>query len=87
MPSKINFEVFVIKNKSSFSIAKLLNILIFTICLIWRRWNDKYKLKDNHVDDITEFDEDLWSGLADYILVKDKEDYIVVFKNVTEVDV
>lgn len=39
------------------------------------------------MDDITEFDEDLWSGLADYILVKDKEDYIVVFKNGTEVDV
>ncbi len=37
--------------------------------------------------EITKFDEDLWSGLLDYILVKDKEHYTVVFKNGTEVDV
>lgn len=37
------------------------------------------KTLDGIEGDITEFDEDLWSGLVDYILVKDKEDYIVVF--------
>lgn len=37
------------------------------------------KTLDGIEDDITEFDEDLWFGLVDYILVKDKEDYIVVF--------
>lgn len=37
--------------------------------------------------EITEFDEDLWSGLLDYILVKDKEHYTAVFKNSTEVDI
>lgn len=37
--------------------------------------------------EITEFDNDLWSGLVDYILVKDKESYTVVFKNGTEMDV
>lgn len=36
---------------------------------------------------ITKFDEDLWSGLLDYILIKDKGQYIVVFKNGTEIDI
>ena len=35
-------------------------------------------------DEITEFDEDLWSGLLDYILIKEKGHYTVVFKNGTE---
>lgn len=37
-------------------------------------------------EEIHEFDENLWSGLLDYILIKDKERYTVVFKNGTEVD-
>lgn len=37
--------------------------------------------------EFTEFDEDLWSGLLDYILIKDKGDYTVVFKNGTEIDI
>lgn len=36
---------------------------------------------------ITEFDEDLWSGLVDYILVKDIERYAVVFKNGMAIDI
>lgn len=36
---------------------------------------------------ITEFDEDLWSGVLDYILVKYSKHYMVVFKNGMEVDV
>ena len=45
------------------------------------------KSLDGIEGEITKFDEDLWSGLLDYILVKDKEHYTVVFKNGTEVDV
>ncbi|MCI5723755.1 MAG: hypothetical protein MR283_07075 [Erysipelotrichaceae bacterium] len=45
------------------------------------------KSLDGIEGEITKFDEDLWSGLFDYILVKDKEHYTVVFKNGTEVDV
>ena len=37
--------------------------------------------------EFTKFDEDLWSGLVDYILVKDKESYTVVFKGSTEIDI
>ena len=37
--------------------------------------------------EITEFDEDLWSGLLDYILIKDKGEYTAVFKNGTEIDI
>lgn len=37
-------------------------------------------------DEFTEFDEDLWSGLPDYILIKDKREYTAVFKNGTEID-
>ena len=62
--------------------------------------NNKIELKQNQktillnfmknldgVDgEFTEFDEDLWSGLLDYILIKEKEHYTVVFKNGTEVD-
>ena len=36
---------------------------------------------------ITEFDENLWSGLLNYILVKDSKHCTVVFKNGMEVDV
>lgn len=35
--------------------------------------------------EITEFDEDLWSGLMDYILIKEKGEYTAVFKNGTEI--
>lgn len=44
------------------------------------------KTLDGISGEITEFDEDLWSGLLDYILIKEKEHYTVVFKNGTEVD-
>lgn len=37
--------------------------------------------------EFTEFDEDLWSGLLDCILIKDKGEYTVVFKNGTEIDI
>lgn len=36
---------------------------------------------------ITEFDDDLWSGLVDYILVKDIESNAVVFKNGMAIDI
>lgn len=36
---------------------------------------------------ITEFDEDLWSGVLDYILMKDIESYAVVFKNGMAIDI
>lgn len=36
---------------------------------------------------ITKFDNDLWSGLIDYILVKDIERYAVVFKNGMAIDI
>lgn len=45
------------------------------------------KTLDGISGEITEFDEDLWSGLLDYILIKEKGHYTVVFKNGTEVDI
>lgn len=45
------------------------------------------KTLDGVKGEITKFDEDLWSGLIDYIIVKDKESYTVVFKGGTEIDI
>ncbi len=45
------------------------------------------KTLDGINGNFTEFDEDLWSGLLDYIIIKDKEYYTVVFKNGKEIDI
>lgn len=44
------------------------------------------KILDGIDGEFNEFDEDLWSGLLDYILIKDKRQYTIVFKNGTEID-
>lgn len=45
------------------------------------------KTLDGINGEFTEFDEDLWSGLLDYILIKDMGQSTVVFKNGTEIDI